>query len=417
MGKKIKDKFKAFFGRFVASKKAIVITVVTGLAVIGVITTFAVLAVNARNKNTEIASEEITEVIETEVSTEESRLETVETETESTTEEVTTQETTTEAAPVLATSNYIQITNKTGSASLDYDTTGPVFLSSDEVSVVVGSDFNLDQLVSYGDYYDACPNLSYSGYVDTNTLGSYSIVAKLTDASGNETTKNMTINVVSSKPSETDNRTRINYSDFMATYAADNVHFGIDVSRWQGTIDFNAVKAAGAEFVIIRIGGWDGSELYRDSCYDYNIKAAKEAGLKVGVYFHSNDNTVSGMTTHSQQLLSMLDGVELDFPVAFDWESWSRFQKYNMSFQTLNQLFYTFHDTLAAGGYSTMLYSSKYYLENFWDNVYNYPVWLANYVTHTSYVGSYSIWQVNNIGRIDGVGGDVDLDIYYGSFN
>lgn len=415
MGKNLKDKFKANLRRFFASKKVIAITCTVIVALVCVIVTFVILAVKAKTNNEQVASDEITEVTQIESSFEEITLETVET--EATTQEVTTTETPIETEAVASASDYIQVTNKTGSASLDYDTTGPVFLSSDEVSVVVGSDFNLDQLVSYGDYYDACPNLSYSGYVDTNTLGSYSIVAKLTDASGNETTKNMTINVVSSKPSETDNRTRINYSDFMATYAADNVHFGIDVSRWQGTIDFNAVKAAGAEFVIIRIGGWDGSELYRDSCYDYNIKAAKEAGLKVGVYFHSNDNTVSGMTTHSQQLLSMLDGVELDFPVAFDWESWSRFQKYNMSFQTLNQLFYTFHDTLAAGGYSTMLYSSKYYLENFWDNVYNYPVWLANYVTHTSYVGSYSIWQVNNIGRIDGVGGDVDLDIYYGSFN
>lgn len=415
MGKILKDRFKANLRRFFASKKAIAITCTVIVALVCVIVIFVILAVKAKTNNEQVASDEITEVTQIESSFEEITLETVET--EATTQEVTTTETPIETEAVASVSDYIQVTNKTGSASLDYDTTGPVFLSSDEVSVVVGSDFNLDQLVSYGDYYDACPNLSYSGYVDTNTLGSYSIVAKLTDASGNETTKNMTINVVSSKPSETDNRTRINYSDFMATYAADNLHFGIDVSRWQGTIDFNAVKAAGAEFVIIRIGGWDGSELYRDSCYDYNIKAAKEAGLKVGVYFHSNDNTVSGMTTHSQQLLSMLDGVELDFPVAFDWESWSRFQKYNMSFQTLNQLFYTFHDTLAAGGYSTMLYSSKYYLENFWDNVYNYPVWLANYVTHTSYVGSYSIWQVNNIGRIDGVGGDVDLDIYYGSFN
>lgn len=415
MGKNLKDRFKANLRRFFASKKAIAITCTVIVALVCVIVTFVILAVKAKTNNEQVAADEITEVTQIESSFEEITLETVET--EATTQEVTTTETPIETEAVASASDYIQVTNKTGSPSLDYDTTGPVFLSSDEVSVVVGSDFNLDQLVSYGDYYDACPNLSYSGYVDTNTLGSYSIVAKLTDASGNETTKNMTINVVASKPSETDNRTRINYSDFMATYAADNVHFGIDVSRWQGTIDFNAVKAAGAEFVIIRIGGWDGSELYRDSCYDYNIKAAKEAGLKVGVYFHSNDNTVSGMTTHSQQLLSMLDGVELDFPVAFDWESWSRFQKYNMSFQTLNQLFYTFHDTLAAGGYSTMLYSSKYYLENFWDNVYNYPVWLANYVTHTSYVGSYSIWQVNNIGRIDGVGGDVDLDIYYGSFN
>lgn len=412
MGKNLKDKFKANFRRFFASKKAIAIACTVIVALVCVIVTFVILAVKAKTNNEQVAADEITEVTKTESSFEEITLETVET--EATTQEVTTTETPIETEAVASASDYIQVTNKTGSASLDYDTTGPVFLSSDEVSIVKGTEFNLDQLVSYGDYYDSCPNLSYTGYVDNYTCGSYPIVAKLTDASGNVTTRNMTINVVASKETSTDDRERINYSDFISTYASDNVHYGIDVSRWQGTIDFNAVKAAGAEFVIIRIGGWDGTSFYTDSCYAYNIKAAKEAGLKVGVYFHSNDNTVSGMITHSEQLISLLDGVELDFPVAFDWESWSRFQQYNMSFQTLNQLFYTFHDELLAAGYNTMLYSSKYYLENFWDNVYNYPVWLANYVTRTSYTGSYCMWQVNNIGRIDGISGDVDLDLYYG---
>ena len=410
MIKKIKEKF-------VGSKtvKIVIISMVAGFVLLATLITVVILVVDKGKNTSEVAADE--EVIaETQV-----ELVTVaQTESETQQETLTDNNSEDEVEEYVVSeeiSDYVAVTDYTTSKYLDYDNEGPVFLSGSSIEVICGTTFNLDEYVSYGDYYDPSPNLSYSGYVDTNTIGTYNIVAKATDASNNSTYMDVTVNVVAVKAVSGDARTRISYKDFISTYNDGNVHFGIDVSRWQGTIDFDAVKAEGCEFVIIRIGGWDGDELYTDSCYAYNIKAAKAAGLKVGVYFHSNDNTVEGMITHTRQLLELLDGIELDFPVAFDWESWSCYQKYNMSFYTLNQLFYTFHDVLEEGGYTSMLYSSKYYLENFWDNVYNYPVWLANYVTTTFYTGSYVMWQVNNIGLISGVSSDVDLDLYYGDWN
>jgi len=364
-------------------------------------------------KRNELAADEVETVSEENKVEKSLELETV-SESESPSEEITT-ETMTESLEDMD-DGFTLVTNKTGSSYLSYDNEGPVFLNSSEVHHIAGESFDLDKLVSYGDYYDPCPNLSYSGYINPDSVGTYPIKVKASDASGNSTYKDLTVHVVNEKKSDPDTRPRIPYADFITNYDNGSVHFGIDVSRWQGDIDFNACKAAGCEFVIIRIGGWDGDELYTDSKYYYNISAAKAAGLKVGVYFHSNDNTAEGMHEHTAALIGLLNGVELDFPVAFDWESWSRFQKYNMSFEELNQLFYIFHDDLDNAGYESMLYGSKYYLENFWDNVYNYPVWLANYTDQTSYAGSYCIWQLSDRGRIAGIDSDVDLDIYYGSF-
>ena len=110
----------------------------------------------------------------------------------------------------------------------------------------------------------------------------------------------------------------------------------------------------------------------------------------------------------------MLNGKQIDLPVAFDWESWWNFQKYKMSIVDINNLFYEFADIMAQNGYKTILYASKYYLEIIWDPA-GYDVWLAHYGKQTSYEGDYSIWQTGSIGRIDGCSEDVDTDILFKS--
>ncbi len=110
----------------------------------------------------------------------------------------------------------------------------------------------------------------------------------------------------------------------------------------------------------------------------------------------------------------MLEGKELDLPVAFDWESWSHFQKYKMSIVDINNLFYEFAGIMDENGYSTILYASKYYLEIIWEPA-GYDVWLAHYVKETSYEGDYTMWQTGSIGRIDGCDEDVDTDILFKS--
>ena len=108
-----------------------------------------------------------------------------------------------------------------------------------------------------------------------------------------------------------------------------------------------------------------------------------------------------------------MGGYKLDLPIAFDWEDFSNFRKFKLSLHNLNEMANAFIKTVMDAGYQGMLYSSKTYLENFWQNKYNYPVWLAHYTDKTSYQGNYLMWQLSNTGRIPGIYGPVDINIMY----
>lgn len=298
------------------------------------------------------------------------------------------------------------------------DNEAPIlFTYSRNIQLKNGWAFDPAAYVSYGDNADPSPTVGYSGHLDTSTNGTYAVVAYVEDASGNRATWNMNINVVntiqkSSGSSYTDTRTRIPFSSLRDTYTDEGLEYGIDVSKWQGNIDFEAVKNAGCDFVIMRIGH-HGTDLTMDTYYEQNMKNAKAAGLKVGVYLYTTDNTEEGAREHARWIVEQLDGARLDFPIVFDWENWEDFQQYGISLHELNEVFNAFHDELAKYGYSAMLYSSKNYLEKVWTNVHKHPVWLANYVSQTEYAGDYVMWQFSSCGRIDGIAGDVDLDLLY----
>ena len=301
------------------------------------------------------------------------------------------------------------------------DTKAPMFLSLPEsVSIKVGNEFNIQKHIGYIDNCDADVDIMVEGEVDTSTVGSYPITITLTDDAGNTKTGNMTVKVY--KPSNSgggggggsDTHTTLKYSDFMARYPDPDIAYGIDVSRYQGDIDFNKVKAAGCEFVYLRAMIYNNNELGEDRKFEQYYKDAKAAGLKIGVYYYSTDSTVEMLHEHSAELLKVLKDKEIDLPVAFDWESWWNFQKYKMSIVDINNLFYEFADIMAQNGYKTILYASKYYLEIIWEPA-GYDVWLAHYVKQTSYEGEYTIWQTGSIGRIDGCSEDVDTDILFKS--
>ena len=84
-----------------------------------------------------------------------------------------------------------------------------------------------------------------------------------------------------------------------------------------------------------------------------------------------------------------------------------------MSINDLNEYFKIFADELEKAGYSAMLYSSKNFLNNFWYEHSEYPVWLAHYTDRTNYTGEYAMWQMSCFGNIDGIEGDVDFNILY----
>ncbi|MBR3045673.1 MAG: glycoside hydrolase family 25 [Oscillospiraceae bacterium] len=295
------------------------------------------------------------------------------------------------------------------------DTTKPYIINPGTNSYhKAGTDFDLNQYIGYADNFDSSPVLTCDGEVDPDTVGAYPLGITVTDSSGNACWWEMTVNVVEEIPKSADTVPRVNYSDFISRYACDDVRFGIDVSTWQGDVDYNAVRDAGCSFVIIRVGYcYDEPKL--DKYFRQNLKNAAAAGLDVGVYFYTTDHSEEEVREHVRWITEQLDGQELDLPIVFDWEEFSHFQKYGMSIRDLNDVYAAFADEVIKQGCKPMLYSSKIFLETIWSEKTkkSTPVWLAHYVGETTYEGEYAIWQQSAYGRIPGIAGDVDMNIQY----
>lgn len=294
-----------------------------------------------------------------------------------------------------------------------HDTTPPIVLNSGwEPYAKQGQPLDFNKLVGYADNFDRSPVLTYTGEVDTNVCGSYPISVTVTDSSGNAVSWDMTVEVVPEIPKPQDNNPRVAFEDFKANNDYADARFGIDVSAWQTNVDYNAVKEQGVEFVIMRMGYYY-SEIKMDDYYKRNIEEATAAGLDIGVYFYTTDNTEEGVREHARWIVEQLGGRQTYFPIAFDWEEFGHFQQYGMNIHDLNDLFEAFCDELEKAGYKGMLYSSKNFLNNFWTNRNNRPVWLAHFVDVTDYTGPYAIWQASAYVRMNGIEGDVDVDIQF----
>lgn len=300
------------------------------------------------------------------------------------------------------------------------DSKPPVYISAASVRTVkVNDDVYLCDGIVFGDNYDKIPTCEIEGDYDLTTSGTYNVKYVIKDSSNNENKKNLKINVVDSISSNNNNnnsnKVTLPIDKVISEKKNDSTMIGIDVSRWQENIDFERVKNAGVEFVIMRMGinSDIDKDISVDSYYANNIKNAKAAGLKVGIYVYTSAINKEMAIEHAKWTLEILDGEKLDFPIAYDWENWSKFRKYQISIYDLDETFNIFADALKNGGYDTMLYSSKFYLENIWINNNKYPVWLAHYTNQTNYEGDYFLWQMSNVGRVDGISGDVDIDILY----
>ena len=125
------------------------------------------------------------------------------------------------------------------------------------------------------------------------------------------------------------------------------------------------------------------------------------------------DNTEEKARASADWIITKLAGDKPELPIAFDWEDFGRFQSYKMNFAILNNMYNAFESELTDAGYECMLYSSKNFLEKVWEDTDKRPVWLAHYTDKTDYKGPYRIWQASSTGRIDGIEGDVDMDVMY----
>lgn len=299
------------------------------------------------------------------------------------------------------------------------DNESPKIFGGSNKTVTVGYTGDLCNLVMYGDNYDGEPLCEIEGDYDLEKEGIYKIKIVVKDNSGNSSNHNITLNVVEkvNNKNNTNNNNvskKLSFSEAIDKYKTEDTELGIDVSEWQGKVDYKKVKNAGASFVMMRIGVKlkTGEEPVMDGEYLRNIKEAKNAGLKVGVYLYSKARSREEAIEEAKWVIEMLDGESLDLPIVFDWEIWSGWNSYHLSFHELNEMPKAFIKVVEDAGYEGMLYGSKFYLESFWDGTYE-NVWLAHYASSTSYKGDFLMWQFSNIGRIDGIYGDVDLNILY----
>lgn len=315
--------------------------------------------------------------------------------------------------------NYKSIRNKKKNKSFEInviDTTKPMIYMGNSITVKIGYEKDILDLIFSGDNADSMPERKIIGAYDVNTLGKYNLTYSIKDSSGNEETQDFVLNVVKNESGGSSNITsnkKVLFEDAISKYKNENAKLGIDVSQWQGEIDWEKVKNAGAEFAIIRLGyqkGYD-KENALDPYFIKNIEGAKKNGIDVGIYFYSYAKTKKEAEEQANFIADNLKDFEIDLPIAFDWESWSSFVKCNMSFYDINQVAKTYEKILNDRGYKASLYGSKNYLQRVWNADEFENVWLAHYTEETDYDKKYYLWQMCNTGRIDGIDGDVDIDI------
>lgn len=297
------------------------------------------------------------------------------------------------------------------------DTVEPVIWLGSSYSLKVGSKSVITDKVLCGDNHDSNPNCYIEGDYDVNTPGTYPLVFKAVDNSGNVAIQPFNLYVYEPKPSTSTNKktkSKTYFEDVIKKYKNNDTSIGIDISKWQGDVNFDKLKEAGVEFVIIRVGGTrgPGAEYFLDEKFKQNIEGANRVGIKVGIYFYSYAYDFDSAFKDAEWVLEQIKDYQVDLPIAFDWEEWSSFNEYNLSFFELTSIAETFLTRLEIGGYKGMLYSSKSYLDYIWLPT-NYPVWLAHYTEQTTYKGDYKFWQLCDNGRVDGIKGDVDIDIMY----
>lgn len=188
---------------------------------------------------------------------------------------------------------------------------------------------------------------------------------------------------------------------------------GIDVSKYQGTIDWNKVKNDGIYFAFIRVGylNSDGT-LTIDPYYDINMKNAIASGINVGVYVYSYINTVASSIIGAKNVIEKIKNYKITMPIAFDIED-----KINILIDknTNSEICKAFLSTIKSAGYYPILYTYTNFLQNYLNigQLKDYDLWIADYRASVGYKGKYTIWQYSSKGSVSGISGNVDMNIMY----
>lgn len=198
------------------------------------------------------------------------------------------------------------------------------------------------------------------------------------------------------------------------------VRKGIDVSKWQGKIDWEQVKAAGYEFAFLRLGyrgyGTEG-KMEIDSTFYYNIQNARKYGIDLGVYFFSQAINETEALEEANFVLSALEGYKLQLPIVYDPEliSHDDARTDNVTGEQFTKNTIVFCDAIKAAGYEPMVYSNMVWEATLFDmtQLQDYDFWYADYeaVPQTPY--DFTFWQYTESGKVPGIDGNVDLNLQF----
>ena len=195
---------------------------------------------------------------------------------------------------------------------------------------------------------------------------------------------------------------------------------GIDVSSYQGVIDWNRVRASGIEFAIIRCGyrTYGSGKLMEDTAFDRNMQGALAAGVKVGVYVYSSAINTAEALEEAYFALNKVRGYHVQYPVFIDMESPSDGRALNVSYQTRTDIVKAFCSTVQASGYRAGVYANKSWFNSYMNTpeLTQYSIWLAHWVSaeQSDYSRTrHDLWQYTSYGTVPGINGRVDMDLSY----
>ncbi len=194
---------------------------------------------------------------------------------------------------------------------------------------------------------------------------------------------------------------------------------GVDVSAWQEKIDWKQVAKFGIDFAMIRAGyrGYSAGALVKDAYFDANIKGAINNGLDVGVYFFSQALTPEEAREEAEYVLELVKGYELSYPIVYDWEfvTDSSARTKDATGEQITACALAFCEVIYEAGYTPMVYTNMnmgyVYLDL--EELYKYPVWLAEYREYPKFYYHFDMWQLTSSGRVPGIEGNVDLNLAF----
>ncbi len=206
------------------------------------------------------------------------------------------------------------------------------------------------------------------------------------------------------------------------TYDSDEYtcRIGIDVSRYQGEIDWTAVKEAGVEFSMLRLGyrGYGTGKIVTDAYFETNLQGALENGIEVGVYFFSQAINEAEAVEEAQYCIDHLRDYDITYPIVFDWEPYDSSldpRTEGLSDEMLTKCAVAFCEAVEDAGYESMVYSNLTYFYLHYDlsQLVGFPLWLAQYNETPTFYYHFDMWQYSSTGTVAGIEGNVDLNIQF----